>query len=281
MAEESVRIEYIEARRVLLDVLTALAPQRDAVVLVGAQAIYLRTEGRMAGYQPFTTDADVVIDPTRLDPVPPLAVAMSEAGFTLTSEPGIWEARISRPGMDDEIVVPIDLIVPEELAPAAGRRAARLAGGHGKATARKSPGLAGTVVDHSPIEIGALEPLDDRRITVNVAGYGALLVAKLHKLGDRLATPERLQAKDAGDVYRLMDAVGPHEMAEKLQRLLSDNRSSATTSKALAYFRQLFLTPGSIGVRLSVHALRGVIPEATVAAAISAYAGETHRLVDR
>ncbi len=139
MADEPVRIEYVEARRVLLDALGALKPHLDAVVLVGAQAVYLRTEGRMAGYQPFTTDADVVLDPTLLGALPPLGDAMRNAGFVLTDEPGIWEAHIARPGFDDDIVVPVDLIVPEELAPKAGRRAARLPGDHGKTTARKSP----------------------------------------------------------------------------------------------------------------------------------------------
>jgi hypothetical protein len=34
---------YVAARRVLLDALEALGVQRDAVILVGAQAIYLYT----------------------------------------------------------------------------------------------------------------------------------------------------------------------------------------------------------------------------------------------
>jgi hypothetical protein len=34
---------YVAARRVLLDALTALAPHGDAVILAGAQAIYLHT----------------------------------------------------------------------------------------------------------------------------------------------------------------------------------------------------------------------------------------------
>ncbi len=46
------RIEYVEARRVLLDALDALRYHLGAVVLVGAQAVYLRTEGRIEGYQP-------------------------------------------------------------------------------------------------------------------------------------------------------------------------------------------------------------------------------------
>lgn len=275
------RVEYVEARRVLLDALQALRAHIDALVLVGAQAVYLRTTGRLEGYQPFTTDADVVLDPGLLADIPPLGDAMAAAGFVLTAEPGIWEARFSRPGFADEIVVPVDLIVPEELAPKAGRRAARLPGGHGKATARKSPGVAGVVVDNGPLGLASLEAGDPRSITVNVAGYGALLVAKLHKLGDRLATPDRLQAKDAGDIYRLFDAVAPDEMADILRRLLRDKRSAATTEKALAYADELFAAPTSLGVRLTADALQAIVPEPTVTAAMTAYAAELRRLVAR
>ncbi|MGI8632163.1 MAG: hypothetical protein ACR2NA_06380 [Solirubrobacterales bacterium] len=281
MAGDAPRIEYVEARRVLLDALDALRSHLDAVVLVGAQAVYLRTASRIESYQPFTTDADVVVDPALLGPIPPLGEAMLAGGFALTDEPGIWEARFMRPGFDDEIVVPVDLIVPEELAPRAGRRAARLPGEHGKATARKSSGLAGAVVDNGPLELVSLEGDDPRAIMVNVAGFGALLVAKLHKLGDRLATPERLHAKDAGDVYRLFDAIAPDDLTTILQALLEDPRSTATTVKALAYLDQLFITPAAVGVRLAVEALRGILPESTVSAAMTAYAGELRRAVDR
>ncbi len=41
-------------------------------------------------------------------------------------------------------------------------------------------------MDHGPFEISALESADDRRVTANVAGEAALLVAKLHKLHDRV-----------------------------------------------------------------------------------------------
>lgn len=273
------RIEYVEARRVLLDALDALRPHLDAVVLVGAQAVYLRTAGRIERYQPFTTDADVVLDPTLLGPIPPLGEVMLAGGFVLTDEPGIWEARFMRPGFDVEIVVPVDLIVPEELAPKAGRRAARLPGQHGKTSARKSPGLAGAVVDNGPLELVSLESCDTRRISVNVAGYGGLLVAKLHKLGDRLAMPRRLHAKDAGDVYRLFDAIDPDEMATILRTLLQDPRSTATSSKALVYLDQLFITQAGVGVRLAVDALRGLLPESTVSASMTAYASELRRSV--
>ena len=120
-----------------------------------------------------------------------------------------------------------------------------------------------------------------RTITVNVAGYGALLVAKLHKLGDRLATPDQLHAEGAGDVYRLFDAVAPDEMTTILRSLLADERSTATTEKALAYLDQLFITPAAVGVRLAVEALRAVLPTDTVAAAIRGYTAELRRSVGR
>ncbi|MBA2301645.1 MAG: hypothetical protein H0W08_03330 [Acidobacteria bacterium] len=53
---------YIVARTVLLDALDALGEQRDAVVLVGAQAIYLHTGDADIAVPAFTTDGDLVID---------------------------------------------------------------------------------------------------------------------------------------------------------------------------------------------------------------------------
>ena len=77
------------------------------------------------------------------------------------------------------------------------------------------------VVDFDPFEITSLEEGDNRRIVVNVAGPAALLVAKTHKLGERLKTPQRLVAKDAGDVYRLFDATATADMSVLLDRLLA------------------------------------------------------------
>ena len=281
MMAELPRIEYVEARRILLDALDAMRAHIDALVLVGAQAVYLRSEGRLAGYQAFTTDADVVLDPAKLGPIPPLGRAMETAGFVLTAEPGIWEARFDRPGFDDEVVVPVDLIVPEQFAASAGKRAARLPDEHGKSTARKSAGLEGAVVDNGPIEIAALEAGDERRVMVNVAGVGALLVAKSYKLGERLAKPERLQAKDAGDVYRLFDATAADDMAAILSALLDDERSARATDIALDYARQLFMTPGGVGVQLAAQALRGSLPEPTVIAVITGYMRDVFEQLDR
>ena len=268
------RIEYIEARRVLLDALTALRPHIGAIVLIGAQAVYLRTTDRLPTYQAFTTDADLVVDPGRLADIPLLGDTMMTAGFEYTGEPGIWERHLQRPGFDGDVTVPVDLIVPSRIAPSAGRRGARLPGGHGKNVARKSDGVEGALVDHAALEITSLESDDERREVVNVAGPAALVVAKAHKLGERLDTPHRLMAKDAGDVYRLFDATAVTDMATLATQLLADLRSAAATDLALDYLRRLFATPRSPGIKLAVQALAGVVDEATVAAITTGYTRE-------
>jgi hypothetical protein len=82
--------------------------------------------------------------------------------------------------------------------------------------ALKAKGVEGAVVDFDPIEIVALEPADTRRIAANVAGPAALLIAKAHKLGERLETPHRLKAKDAGDIYRLVEATATAQACTNL-----------------------------------------------------------------
>lgn len=69
-------VQYVEARRALLDALAALQPHIDAFVLIGAQAVYVRTSDRLPGYQPFTADADLALDPSRLAMLPLLAESL-------------------------------------------------------------------------------------------------------------------------------------------------------------------------------------------------------------
>lgn len=69
------------ARRVLLDALEALGPHRDALVLVGAQAVYLRVGEAEFAVAPFTTDGDLAIDPAVLADIPPIEQALLSAGF--------------------------------------------------------------------------------------------------------------------------------------------------------------------------------------------------------
>lgn len=252
-----VRREYVEARRVLLDALTGLRPHLEAFVLIGAQAVYLRTVDRLPGYQPYTTDADLAFDPARLADEPLLADAMIAAGFVFSGAPGIWHRTIARSGEDDAIV-PVDLIVPEHIAPSAGRRGARLPGGHGRTAAQKTPGVEGALVDHDPIEIGALDAADPRTVSVEVAGPAALLVAKAFKLGERVDNPRRFLPKDAGDVFRLYEAHTVDDMVARLRRVAGDERSADVTRRAMEFLGMLFATPRSPGIDLAVTALGGI-----------------------
>lgn len=206
---------YVEARRVLLDALVALAPHGSAFVVAGAQAVYLRTGEADMAIAPYTTDGDLAIDPTLLATDPALEVAMTHAGFDLLVidghvEPGIWTAPATADG--DHFTVPIDLIVPEGAASKGGRRGARL-GDHGKRAARRVVGLEAALVDHGPMTVTALDPRDDRSMVVEVAGVPALFVAKAHKLQDRVESnrADRLDDKDAADVIRLMQTSAPAE----------------------------------------------------------------------
>src|SRR6266540_6043782 len=100
--------QYIAARRVLLDALEALAEHEQAVIVAGAQAIYLRTGEGEIGIAPYTADGDLAIDPALLRDEPQLDVAMRAAHFTPSlTEPGIWLATATIDG--NELTIPVDL----------------------------------------------------------------------------------------------------------------------------------------------------------------------------
>lgn len=87
---------YVLARGMLLDALEALGDQRDAVVLVGAQAIYLHTDAAEFAVAELTTDSDLGIDPGALKSRPELEVALGDAGFSRSGQPGTWVAARRR-----------------------------------------------------------------------------------------------------------------------------------------------------------------------------------------
>jgi hypothetical protein len=222
---------YIAARRVLLDALEALGPHRKAVVLVGAQAIYLQVgEGDLA-VSPFTTDGDLAIDPRALDDEPELVETLKNAGFELAIRPGTW--TLSN--------VQIDLLVPASLG-GRGRRGARL-GRHGADVARKAKGLEAAIVDNARFRIDALDPEDGRAFEVAVAGLASLLVAKLHKIGERKENTDRREDKDGLDVLRLLRFADTNHLADKLTKLAGDPIAGAVTREARALLEEHFWEP--------------------------------------
>lgn len=259
---------YALARRVLLDGLEALEAHQTALILVGAQAIYLHTQEAELALAPYTTDADLVLNPPQLEPQPLLDELMTRAGFRPGAQPGIWVT--TRALGERPVEVALDLLVPESLG-GGGRRGARLPG-HGSQAARKARGLEAALVDHVRIELSALEPDDPRRREVLVAGPSALLVAKLHKLGERLLQPERLNPKDAYDVFRLLRAVPPEVFDVGLSQLLGHPLSTEATQEARSYLERLFV--GGIGARLTAQATAGLEPAEVIEASSRALARE-------
>jgi hypothetical protein len=255
--------EYVLARKVLLDALEGLGEQRGAVVIVGAQAIYLHTGDAELAVAPYTTDGNVVIDPSRLRNDPKLAEALNGAGFSAgTQHVGTWIMR--RPLEGRPVEVKIDLMVPEAVG-GPGRRGARL-GIHGNRTARKARGLEATLVDQQQRTIESLEDKDDRAFDVAVAGPAALVVAKLHKIAERVDTPGRREDKDALDILRLLQAVPTEVIADGVRALLEEEISAEVTEEALSFLRDLFTEPSRPGCQMAARAAAPLEPEDTIAA---------------
>ncbi len=256
---------YVRARRVLLDALDALAPFRDAVILVGAQAIYLHTGDSGLAIAPYTTDADLALNPELLAPDPKLDSTMRTAGFAPAPRLlGIW---VQEPAQST-----VDILVPEMLG-GPGRRGARL-GPHGNRVARKARGLEAAVVDKVWMTVEALDEADSRGTDVWVASPSALLVAKLHKLAERQGAPSRLDDKDALDLYRLLQAIPTETFAAGLKRLRAASLAGPVTEDALVFLRDLFRGPDSAGSLMAARALDPFENPLTVAASCSALADD-------
>ncbi len=259
---------YRLAREVLIEALHALEPHLDALVLVGAQALYLHVGEADLAIAPYTTDGDLAVDPGRLGKMPPLQAALQEAGFHRRGrgDVGVWLAsRTLSSGQQVDIAV--DLLVPRSVSPGRGRRAARLAG-HDPLAARKVDGLEGALVDRDVVEIGTVdrEGLHRPNVRVQVAGPAALLCAKLFKIQDRLGS-SRSRDKDSLDVVRLLRGVDTRPLADRMQRLLDDERSAQVAARALELLASLFGRPGAAGLRMAERAVEGVMDPEEVSAA--------------
>lgn len=241
-----------------MDATDALADHLRAIVLVGAQAIYLHTgEGDLSA-APYTTDADFAADPTDLAGHPLIADLLEAGGFTPREHPGSW---LSPNGIS------IDLMVPDALA-GPGTRGARL-GSHGKRVARRAKGLEGALVDRAAKTIGALDPTDTRTVTMQVAGPGALLVAKVHKVAERTRANDRVRNKDALDVLRLLRAIQTSELSDGLHRLRHDPLSASVTDEAIEGLGSLFGQVGSVGTQMAVDAAGPQEDPRTIAASMA------------
>ncbi len=262
------------ARSALLDALIAIEAHRDSVIVIGAQAIYLHTGSAPVAVAETTKDSDLGIDVRTLDDEPLIEDAMRRAGFlndALAGQPGSW---LSASG------VPVDLMVPEAIA-GRGRRSVE-APPHDSRALRRAVGLEAAIVDNEVMTIRALAADDNRAVDARVAGPAALLVAKLHKLGERQEkAPARLVDKDAYDVYRLLVTVPTSDLAATILRLRGDDLAGGVTVQALDYLDQLFGAAERVGAFMASRAEELVGDPAVVSAACAALTGDLLELVGR
>jgi len=261
MAEPA--LEYVAARRVLLDAFGALRSHLDNLILVGAQAVYLHTGDADLNVPLMTTDADLAINTTDLADVPEIGAAMRKAGFTPGANPGHWIAV-------SEIAIDLMVVPHQANTTKTNARAARLAP-HETATARVTHGLEPVLIDNEHVTIGSLETADSRSFSVRAAGPAALLVAKTIKIAERFnqaeSRPDRLKQKDALDAFRLLQAIDTPVLVRGFTAHLFDEHASDVTRTAIELLRAHGTDSAA---RFPMLAAEGAVGDPAIAAAFAA-----------
>ncbi len=237
--------KYQEARRVLLNVIEQLGGLRQAVVLVGAQAVHIRVADVPAQLVAYTTDGDVAVDPVTVPAKPDLAAVMDAAGMRMAGQPGIWSPK---GGGDDAPTV--DLLVPKAFSDSPGKRGAVLRG-HSRNAARYVRGIEGCHVDFD----------------------------ELHKLTDRLRDerrPDRLEPKDAYEAYRLMQ-LPKDAVVAGWKKCLGDETARAVALEALTLLQDLFGSADAPGSKLAAEYAGHVEDPDVIRASAAALATELVR----
>jgi len=229
--------EYLAARKALLDAIIALTGQSEGLVLVGAQAIYLRVGDIDIGINaaPTTTDADLALNADLLTPIPNLSAALHDAGFSTSTQPGTWTNA-------DGVSVDLMVCPHQSGRTSPNARDARLAAqGHPEPrTARIAAGLEPALVDHDALILTSLDKNDDRSILLNVAGPAAMLVAKLIKLQERLEArhdgrPDRIKPKDVIDIFRLLVGTQADDLHAGFIRHQGSLQAALTSRRAMEF----------------------------------------------
>ena len=87
-----------------------------------------------------------------------------------------------------------------------------------------------------------------------VAGTGALLVAKVHKIAERTSIRDRIRDKDALDVLRILQATETSDLTQRLDRLRKHDLSAGVTVEAIGQLAPLFGRSDAVGVEMAIRA---------------------------
>jgi hypothetical protein len=263
-----------QSRRLLIDTIRAFSAFADGLTVIGAHAVHVWVKDALGAIpMQATRDADVAVNPVFVTPDPKFLEVMEGIGVepALPDRPGIYGYTAEK-----ELPLPerttIDLIVPEAYA-GPGRRAARIAGQ--ERAASRATGLELTVWDR---HLRTLAAIDDPADTVDawVAGPAALLVAKAHKVHERLAQlasrPDRLRPKDSGDIALLMIVSQPGTVAEVMASQSAEHPEiAAVVSDAAKWLVEMYSDPSGVLRRHAADALAGRFDEAQVGEAIETW----------
>jgi hypothetical protein len=124
------------------------------------------------------------------------------------------------------------------------------------------------------MSIEPLEAGDPRHFEIAVPSPAALLVAKLHKIADRQASPRRHDDKDALDVFRLLQSAPPEQLTMGIRKLPAHELSQQITVEAMDQLRQLFGTARSPGSQMAARAPEPLEDPALIAASCAALAAD-------
>ena len=264
----------VEARRILLVGLAALSGQQGAITVIGAQAVFEHTRSTEGLPFTLTVDADTCVSPSLVRPDRDMANAMRAAGFVPSRDrPGIWGIT----GADGRIIG-FDLLVPETVA-GPGRRGARVAGQDRHALGRAA-GLELSLLDRELRTIAALDRTG-RSVDAYLAGPAAIMCAKAYKLTERLSEASRggrnrVKAKDAGDVWRLMEISDAHLVRSVFAGAERSDHLGPAIARGRSYLDGLF-SPDGLGTQLAATDLADQVGEDRVVASISRWMAHFRR----
>lgn len=229
---DDLEIEIITSRRALINVITGLADQREALTVLGGHAVIEVSQGIPALPPEDTTrDGDLGVIPQLLSDDPNLSARMAELGYEAArpERPGVW-SPISQRDRNIHDRDSVDLIAPMSLARGGlttnrSIRAARV-GAHGKHAVSATSGTELSVIDRQWRTLRSFD--GGPTVDAYVAGPSALLCAKAYKIHDRLDPTEllrnadRLRPKDFADLYRLLLVITPEEARDLFAQGIAD-----------------------------------------------------------
>ena len=273
---EDARYGAERSRRLLITTIVALGEHANAMTVVGAHAVHVWVQKKWGPVDMESTrDGDLAVNPVLIAEDPKIMQIMAEIGLepARPERPGIY-GYVNERGLSWEQRTTVDLLVPETYAGSKGR-SARIPGQ--KSATTRAYGLELAIHDRTLIRISTTDGEPEMSVEVNVAGPAALLIAKAHKVSERLADvdkrPDRLRPKDSGDIALLMMVTDGAEMAKTMTRHVAETPEiRGVVQDGAQYLVDMYSTDNDTIVREHMaDSLSARFPESTVFNAVDAW----------